>query len=353
MKRPNPIRELILYRFRMHYREPAGLFWGYGLPLLLAVCLGVAFRSKGPDTFVVDIEAGPFAAEVLDALEAAAPRDGDFAASIRPPQEAADRLRLGKTQVVVRAEDHDGALVYEYRFDPMRSDSTTARLYTDDALQRSADRTDPVATCDSHITEPGSRYIDFLIPGLLGMNIMGTGLWGVGFVLVELRVRKLLRRFAATPMRPSHFLLSLLWTPTLFALPELVVMIGTGVLLFDLPVRGSMLAMFVLVLCGAACFSGIGLLIASRAKKLETVMGLINVVQLPMWLLSGIFFSPDNFPDLLQPVVDALPLTHLNRALRNVLLDGASLPSQWPAILMLTVIGVICWALAIRRFRWN
>ncbi len=353
MKRPSPIRELLMYRFRMHYREPAGLFWGYGLPLLLAVCLGVAFRSKGPETYVIDIEDGPGAAAALNVLQEAGTDDRGFEASIRDAQAAADRLRLGKTQVVVKAATLEGRTVYEYRFDPMRAGSAAARLFADDALQRGAGRTDVATTSDSHITEPGSRYIDFLIPGLLGMNIMGTGLWGVGFVLVELRVRKLLRRFAATPMRPWQFLLSLLGCPTLFALPELVVMIGTGVLLFGMPVRGSLASMLVLVMCGAACFSGIGLLIASRAKKIETVMGLINLVQLPMWLLSGIFFSPDNFPDWLQPVVDALPLTHLNRGLRNVLLDGASLASQWPALVMLAAIGLVCWALAIRRFRWN
>ena len=202
------------------------------------------------------------------------------------------------------------------------------------------------------MTEPGARYIDFLVPGLLGMNLMGGGLWGVGFVIVDMRVKKLLKRLVATPMKRTDFLWSIIGGRLVFTIPELVVILGTrGALFRSRGAAATSFAILLLCLVGAISFSGLGLLVACRARRIETVSGLMNLIMLPMWLLSGIFFSPDRFPDALQPLVQSLPLTQLNYALRAVILEGASLTSQSWRLLILAAWGAIF--LALRWFRWN
>ena len=291
-KNYRPLRELLLFRYRSFIREPEAVFWTYGFPLILTVALGIAFRNRPPAQVLVDVEAGPAAAAVRQILAPGNADDG-FKVQVNGPAQCADRLRLGKCQVVVSAAPAaDG---YTYRYDPSRPESVHARARVDDALQRAAGRTDPVNVSDAEITEPGSRYIDFLIPGLLGMNLMAGGMWGIGYVTVDLRVRKLLKLLIATPMRRSYFLLSMVGGRMGFVFPELVVILLTGVLLFKLPIKGSLLAVLVVSACGALCFAGLGLLVASRAQRLETAAGLLNLVMMPMWLLSGLFFSTDNF----------------------------------------------------------
>ena len=339
-----PLRELTLARLREFLREPEALFWTYGFPLLLAVGLGVAFRDRPVEIVQVDVQQGAGAAEVAARLAA---RD-DVAVSVHEADEGRERLRLGKTSLVVVPSDP-----VTYVFDPSRPESTLARARADDILQRAAGRQDPVRTSDARVTEPGSRYIDFLVPGLLGLNLMGGSMWGVGFVIVDMRVKKLLKRLAATPMARADFLWSLAGSRLLFMLPELAVIMATGVLLFGMPVRGSGMAVLALAVLGAASFAGLGMLAACRAQRIETVSGLMNVIMVPMWLLSGTFFSSERFPDLLQPLVQALPLTQLNAALRAVILEGATLPSQWWRILALAAWAIVPFALALRWFRWH
>jgi ABC-type multidrug transport system permease subunit len=242
---------------------------------------------------------------------------------------------------------------YTFLFDPSRPESSLARQRVDDILQRAAGRKDPIGTAETHVTEPGARYIDFLVPGLLGMNLMGSGLWGVGFVIVDMRVKKLLKRLLATPLKRTDFLWSMIGARLFFVVPELLIILGASALIFRVPVKGSLLSILGISLLGAVCFSGLGLLVASRAQRIETVSGLMNLVMLPMWLLSGIFFSPDRFPDLLQPLVQALPLTQLNFALRAAILEGASLASLWWRLLSLVAWGGVSFVLALRWFRWN
>ena len=228
-----------------------------------------------------------------------------------------------------------------------------ARAALDDALQRAGGRTDVLEVVDRHVTEPGARYIDFLVPGLLGMNLMGGGLWGVGFVITDMRVKKLLRRLIATPMRRSHFLLSLIGGRMVFTIPEVVMLLGAGWLLFSMNIEGNWLSIIIVSLVGALSFAGVGLLVACRARRLETISGLVNLVMLPMWLFSGIFFSYDRFPDAFQPFIQLLPLTHLNDALRAVVLEGAALVDQGYHLLALTLWGVVSFVIALKWFRWT
>jgi len=339
----HPLRELTLARIREFLREPEAVFWTYGFPLMLAVGLGIAFRDRPVELVHVDVQAHARASEVAARL---ASRD-DLVVTVRGEAECRDRLRLGKSSLVVVPGDP-----LTFVFDPSRPESAGARDRVNDVLQRAAGRDDPIPTSDTRVTEPGARYIDFLIPGLLGMNVMSGSLWGVGFVIVDMRVKKLLKRLAATPMTRSDFLWSIAGSRLLFLLPEIVMILGAGVLLFGMPVRGSWVAVLTLALVGAGAFAGLGMLVACRAERIETVSGLMNAVMVPMWLLSGIFFSSERFPDMLQPLVQALPLTQLNDALRAVILEGASLASQAWRVLALAAWGAVSFVLALRWFRW-
>jgi ABC transporter DrrB family efflux protein len=208
-------------------------------------------------------------------------------------------------------------------------------------------------TTDAPVSEPGHRYIDFLVPGLMGLNIMGGGLFGVGFVIVDMRVRKLLKRLLATPMRRSHFLLAMLGSRLIMLLPEMTLLLVAARLGFGVPLRGNPLLLGLVILVGAFAFAGIGLVLASRTDKTETISGLINLVMLPGWLVSGTFFSSRRFPDAVQPLIQALPLTQLNDALREVMLEGASLGRVAGRLAVLAAWGGVAFLLALRWFRWQ
>jgi len=264
--------------------------------------------------------------------------------------EALQGFRLGKYDLVV-VPDAKGS--FQYRYDPARPESVLSRAEVDDALQSGAGRKDPVPTSAVASTEPGSRYIDFLIPGLLGMNLMNSGMWGIGFALVDMRQRKLLKRFVGTPMRRSDFLLALTASRLVLMLVEIVLLLGLGVLAFHMQVLGSLFTILLLNTVGAVSFAGLGLLTASRAQKIESVSGLMNLVMMPMWIFSGVFFSSERFPGVLQPLIKLLPLTALNDALRATILQGASLGAQSGRVLVLLAWGGISFLLALRWFRWT
>jgi ABC transporter DrrB family efflux protein len=344
MSRRNPFVQLFLARMREFMREPGVLFWVFGFPILLAIGLGVAFRNKAPDVVAVAVIDGAGSEPVLKALTPAA----GFHTEVATPEKAREHLRLGRVSIVVVP----GA-TYEYQFDPTRPESVLARKSVHDALENAAGRTDPVQTREVLVNEPGSRYIDFLIPGLLGMNIMSGGMWGVGYAMVEMRSRKLLKRLRATPMRRRDFLGAIIATRMVVVFAEVLLMLGFGWLVFDLVLRGSLFLVTLLSLLGALSFSALGLAVASRTSKTEVVSGLMNLAMLPMFVLSGVFFSSDRFPDALQPFVRALPLTALNDSLRAVILEGEPLSAQLGRIIVLLAWGAVSFLLALRFFRWN
>jgi ABC-type multidrug transport system permease subunit len=344
MTKYHPFSELLKSRMREFIREPETIFWVYAFPVLLAIGLGIAFRNRPAEQAFVDIEQHVMAENAATILR----KNPEYVVAIHSKPECMDRLRLGKSSLVVIPGSN-----YTFLFDPTRPESALARRQVDDTLQRAAGRSDPLQTIDRHVTEPGSRYIDFLIPGLLGMNLLAGSMWGVGYVIVDMRVRKLLKRLVATPMKRSHFLWSALGGRMAFILPEIVVILGAGVLLFGFPIRGSFLAILILSFFGAASFAGLGMLVSCRAQKLETVSGLMNLIMMPMWLLSGVFFSPERFPGAVQPFIQALPLTQFNYALRAVILEGAPLSSQLWRLAILAAWGGVSYVCTLRWFRWN
>lgn len=349
----NPIVQLTLNRLREFLREPEALFWVFVFPVLLTIGLGIAFRSQPEARIPVGVEDGPRAERALAALAA----DPGLDARRLDPAAARQELRTGRVALVVlpadaAADEAAGTDGWVYWFDPTRSESATARLRVDAALQAAAGRSDVFRPGVRAMTEKGSRYIDFLVPGLLGMNLMSTGMFGIGFSIVTARSRGLLKRLVATPMKKSHYILAQIGGRLVFLIAEVAVLVAFAHWAFDVPVRGSLVELALLSLISAALFAGMGLLVASRASTIEGISGLMNLVMLPMWLMSGIFFSTSRFPDLVQPFVQALPLTAVNDALRALMLEGVSL-WQIPGEVGI-VVGwcVACYLGALVLFRW-
>lgn len=340
--------ELILARLREFLREPEAIFWSYGFPLIMILALGVAFRGRPTERITVDVQNGAASEETASVLR----EDARFRVELNSKEDCRERLRTGKTDLVVSSIGGDG-VVYEYVFDPTKPGSELARNAVDDALQRAAGREDVAKTRNREMSEPGGRYIDFLVPGLLGMGLMGGGLWAVGFALVDMRMRKLLKRFVATPMKRSHFLASLMISRLLFTIPEIIFVLLFSRFAFGVVNHGSYLTVFFFIFIGAFQFSGLGLLLACRAMKLETVSGLMNLAMIPMWIGSGIFFSAERFPEIAQPFISVLPLTPLINAIRSVMLDGAGIASLTSETAIIAAWTVLSFTLALRLFRWN
>ncbi|HUF26979.1 MAG TPA: ABC transporter permease [Gemmatimonadaceae bacterium] len=339
------LAQLTLARVREFLREPDAVFWTFAFPLLLAAGLGIAFRNRPPETPRIAVVAEHDAAGIGERLAAAG-----LLVRILPDTAAARELRTGRVALVVQPLAGGGV---EYRYDQTRADARGARFLADDAVQRGAGRTDPVPIEDRLVSERGSRYIDFLLPGLLGMTIMGSGVWGVGWVIVEARRRKLLKRLAATPMSRSEFLGSFLLMRLVLLVLEMVVLLGFGAWAFGVPVRGSFAQLMLITVFAALSFSALGLLVASRVRTTEGVQGLMNLVMLPMWVFSGVFFSATNFPDVMQPLVQALPLTALNDALRANMLEAADWSEIVPELGILAVWLVVSFTAALKLFRWR
>ena len=340
---------LLMARMLELKREPEVVFWVFIFPLLLALGLGIAFRNKPGNAASIAIVEGTGSQEAQKLLARSLQYD-QFKVQVLSEEDARKGFRLGKFDLVIEPHGTGGVT---YRFDPGRPESVLAKAEVDDALQSAAGRKDTIITTTVTSSEPGSRYIDFLIPGLLGMNLMNSGMWGIGFALVDMRQRKLLKRFVGTPMRRGDFLLALASSRLILMIIEVGLLLLFGALFFHMRVLGSVGAIALLAGIGSLTFGGVGLLTASRAQKIESVSGLINLVMMPMWIFSGVFFSYERFPAIIHPLIKALPLTALNDALRASILEGTPIMHQWPRLLIMILWGGISFALALKWFRWT
>jgi ABC-type multidrug transport system permease subunit len=345
LDRRSALWQLTITRLREFIREPEALFWVFVFPILMALALGLAFRTGSEPLVIVGVAAQAQAVgAAVEELEAAAGLE------IRrlDPDRVESALRNGEVHVVLIPGSPP-----VYRFDPTRAESRLARLALDDALQRAAGRVDRFDPAEEPVVVRGSRYIDWLVPGLLGMNIMGSGVWSISFSVVLARSRWLLKQLVATPMRRRDYLLAQILSRLVFLGGEVGALLLFGWLVFDIALRGSVFAIGALAIVGAVAFSGLGLLVASRVRTIEAVSGLVNLVLLPMWVLSGVFFASSNFPDVMQPFIQALPLTALNDALRAVMLEGASLGQVGRQVGILAAWGCGSFIVALRLFSWR
>jgi len=339
----NALVQLTLARLREWVREPEALFWAFVFPIIISVILAVAFPSRGVRPVPVGLTAGPGAGAVRAALRAAA----DISLRELRPEDEARALREGEVYVIVVPTRPP-----TYRFDPSREESRAARLLVDRALKRADGRPEPWTAHEEPVVVPGSRYVDWLIPGIIGLNVMSTGMWGIGFSVVQARLRKILKRLVASPMRKRDYLLAQMFGRIVFLGPEVAIPLVFGATVLGMPINGSVAAIAVVSLVGGLSFTGLGLLTASRPQTLEAISGILNLTMLPMWVASGVFFSTTNFPDALQPIIQALPLTALNDAFRAVILEGATLGTVAGELLLLVVWGAVPFAIALRVFRW-
>jgi ABC-type multidrug transport system permease subunit len=338
----HPLVQLTLVRFREFLREPEALFWVFGFPLLLAAGLGLAFRNTPAEMLNIGVVGNDVAA-----FEGAPSLAVDTFSTV---DEGLRALREGKVALLI---ERPASGPVEYHYDDTNPEGRDARMRADAAVQQHAGRVDPVPTQDEVMREPGSRYIDFLVPGLLGMNIMGGSIWGLGFAVVDTRRRKLMKRLVATPMPRHHFLMSFILSRLVMLVFEVVIFITFAVLVFGVPVRGSLGLLATVAVAGSLAFSTLGLLLGSRVKTVEAASGLMNLTMLPMWILSGVFFSSARFPDVVQPIIQALPLTALNDALRATMLQGATVAQVLPELGVLGLWALVCFPLALKLFRWQ
>jgi ABC-2 type transport system permease protein len=343
----HPLVQLTRVRYREFYREPEAVFWVFIFPILLAAGLGIAFRNRSAErTSVAVVTSAPNAPILASALR----QEKNFDVSLLNDSAAAEALRTGNLAVVVVPSPGEQV---EYRFDDTRPESRIARLQVDDVLQRAAGRRDPVAGRDRLVREAGARYIDFLVPGLLGMNLMGSGIWGLGFAIVDARKKRLLKRLIATPMSRAQYLASFVLSRLTLLCIEVGLLLGFGVLAFGVPVRGPLTLLVVICVLSSLSFAALGLLIASRAQTIEGVSGLMNLVMLPMWIFSGVFFSASRFPEQIQPFIQILPLTAVIDALRANILRGAGWQTVLPELVVIVAWMTVSFLLALRFFRWR
>jgi ABC-type multidrug transport system permease subunit len=333
--------QLTMARFRLLSREPEAIFWIFIFPILLAGGLGLAFRNRPADVL-------PVAATTPQLTRALAADKGLNATQM---DEAAGGHSLATGAILLLAVQRPDGVVYKY--DDTNPDARIARMLVDHAVQAAAGQHEAVQASNDLVHETGSRYIDFVVPGLLGMNLMGSAIWGLGFAIVEARQKKLLKRMVASPMPRWQYLASFLLSRLVMLVIEVGAFLGFAGLVFGVPFRGSLWQLGFLCVLTSMAFSALGLLISSRAKTMEAASGLMNLVMLPMWILSGVFFSASRFPAVIQPFVRALPLTAANEALRANMLQGTGLNHLMVPVAILLAWLVVPFVVALRIFRWR
>jgi ABC-type multidrug transport system permease subunit len=333
--------QLTATRLKLTLREPEAIFWIFVFPILLAVGLGIAFRNRPADVL-------PVGATTPQLVQALAAEKGLKATEM---DESAGTKALATGTIVLLAEQRGDEVVY--RYDNTNPDARTARMMADRAIEIAAGRKDVVTAANELVHETGSRYIDFVVPGLLGMNLMGSAMWGLGFAIVDGRQKKLLKRMVASPMPKWEYLAGYLLSRLGMLVIEVVVFLGFAKLVFGVPFRGPLWQLGLMCVLTSLVFSALGLLVASRAKTMEAVSGLMNLVMLPMWISSGVFFSASRFPAVIQPLVKALPLTAAIDAMRGNMLQGVPLGQMMAQVGILLAWFVVPFAVSLRIFRWR
>ncbi|EMJ60136.1 MULTISPECIES: ABC transporter permease [Leptospira] len=355
--------QLINIQLKEFYREPAILFWAFVFPIAMAGILGIAFKNRGSEEVKIAILENSYQLEelkkILDSTrdknekskEKNLASDSDKLPSLKflvlSKNEAIRDLKRGKLNVIV--ERTQGGKI-RFFFDTDNPNGQRDYLlilakirsrYTDFELQ--VDRLD----------SKGVRYIDYLVPGMLAMGVMNSCLWGVGWNLIEMRMKKLLRRMSATPMNKLSFLISFFFTRLIVTTIESAILLGFTLFTFENALEGSFGAIIMIFLSGNFAFSCIGIFVGSRAANSQVGNGLINAVTFPMMILSGVFFSYQNFPEIVLPIIKNLPLTLMADSLRTVFIEGAGFISVIPAVVGLFVYGIVFLFVGNKIFRWS
>jgi ABC-type multidrug transport system permease subunit len=328
-------------RVRLFFREPEAVFWVFVFPILLSIGLGIAFRNRPAEVL-------PVAGTTMQITRALNTNKGLRAITL---DVTGGLNALATGQILLLAIQQPGSIKFLY--DDTNPDARTARLIADSAVQKAAGQRDSVEIRNELNHEAGSRYIDFVIPGLLGMNLMSSAIWSLGFWIVEARQKKLLKRLIASPMPRWQYLTSFVFWRLLLLPIEVGVFLGFSRFAFGVPARGSFWQLALWCVLISLTFSAMGLLIASRAKTMQAASGLMNVTMLPMWILSGVFFSASRFPKVIQPIIRVLPLTAAIDALRANMLQGTPLAFLLFPLSVLLAWLLVTFSLSLWIFRWR
>jgi ABC-2 type transport system permease protein len=341
----NSLLKLIGVQFKTFFREPAILFWAVLFPILMAWVLGVAFSKKGESlrtVYVIGKQDERVRGEKIFAGETG----NQFRIKFIPSsdQEAVRAIKRGLITVYVEAKND--SLIYH--FDPLNPDAQLTHLI----LEREISGVAHSKTAVQSLKSQGTRYIDFLIPGLIALGIMNSCLWGIGWTLIEARMKKLLRRMVATPMKKSVFLMSHISTRVVLGGLETLLLFLFAYFYFGSVVTGNVFAFVAVFLSGIFAFAGIGILVASRTDKSEIGNGLINAVTITMSILSGIFFNYHNFPDWAVSFIQVLPATILADAIRAIFIEAAGFAEVIVPITILFFTGFVTFVVGLKIFKW-
>jgi ABC-2 type transport system permease protein len=356
-------------------REPAVIFWGILFPMVMALGLGFAFTKKQNVVHKVAVVRNGSSVEdqnsLLDKTNTIYYNDslklftndslnysftiyneklGDtrFDFNVMTWNNAIAYLKQGKANLIVRISGDS----VTYHFDPLNRDAQIVYM----KLSQLTSSGNLAAFQNSvnilPLKLPGSRYIDFLIPGLISMGVMMSTMWGLSYGMIEKRSKKLLRRMIATPMKKSHFLFSLLTVRLLMNIFEAILLTIFAQIVFKTHIQGSIPALILIFIAGNIAFAGIAIFLSSRTSKTEVGNGLVNMVVMPMMLLSGIFFSYHNFPDSFVAIIQKLPLTMVTDGIRSIFIEGAGFAQTLMPTLILFSIGIVFFMTGLRIFKW-
>lgn len=340
--------QLTLGRWREFVREPSACFFVVFMPIMWMGILGAAFDHPRPVRVAVGWQAGAngdAASVVRDALA----RDPDVRLIEGEPAALATALRRGDAQLIVEPRE---AEPWRYVFDPANREAGRARLQIDALVQRAAGRVDPVATHDEPTEVPGTRYVDFLVPGLVALSIMTSSLFGTGAVVVVSRREHLLKRYLATPLRPSLYIASHILGRLFILAVELTTTLAFARVAFGVRSAGSLGAVVAVAVLGAMAFTALAMACASRTSNMAVMNGLTNLVTVPMMLVAGVWFGRGGFPPWLARLAEAMPLTALVDAMRRVILEGADLVAIGPQLGVLAAYLVVGAVSARVLFKW-
>jgi ABC-2 type transport system permease protein len=355
-------------------REPGVIFWGIVFPILMALGLGIAFTKKPDMTRTVAVIGGVESqTQHLPVLHGILNRNGFQLSRMDGPTEkysfSIENEKIGKTTYILIPTTLENALqllkrgninlILEevdediiYHFDPSNPEAQLVYLQLSKILKSGFSINEQVAENIEPMTVTGTRYIDFLIPGLMAMGIMMSCMWGISYGIIDKRTKKLLRRMIATPMKKHHFLIALITVRLGMNFVEAALLFIFALLFFHISIQGDVSALTAVFISGNICFSGIAIFTSSRTANTEVGNGLINAVVLPMVVLSGIFFSYHNFPNWSIPVIQKLPLTMLADGMRSIFIEGAGWPETVFISTTMSLIGVVFFSTGLKIFRW-
>lgn len=373
----NQLWQLIVSLFREIIREPGVLFWGILFPILMSLGLGLAFTKKADvirkvavigssETSSAVIETNVVARFLMNSCEKNTSSDKEawlwkyvikdeklgnsiFLFYSMQWTEAMQLLKRGTINVILL--DRNDSV--EYHFDPMNPDAQLTYLKLAGVIGKGEILQQYSNSEIKPLTITGTRYIDFLVPGLMTMGVMMSCMWGISYGIIEKRSKKLLRRLVATPMKKSHFLIALIIVRTGMNFIESTVLFFFAMAAFKITIQGDISALIIMFLAGNIAFSGIAVFVSSHTSNTEVGNGLINFVVFPMMVLSGIFFSYQNFPDWSLPVIRNLPLAMLTDGIRSIFNEGAGYHEVAMPIIILLSVGTLFFAAGLKIFKWH